>query len=211
MVNELAPPGGLVCDVGCGGGTMLAELQRNGFALWGSDLSPAMVALARQRLGPHVPLLVADALDVPIPPCDVVTAVGEVLGFAVGHGDARRVEPFLRRVHEALRPGGFLLFDVATQDKAQGDRTVERAGRGWRLEARIEVDGTRLTRTIDTWREVRGQTRHAREVHRQRLFEADWLVASLEDFGFTVERLGGYDDYGFQEGWDGLLARKASA
>ena len=53
-VIDLAAPsaGETVCDVGCGNGTYLAELARRGFTgrVLGLDLSPGMLAAARERL-----------------------------------------------------------------------------------------------------------------------------------------------------------------
>jgi SAM-dependent methyltransferase len=205
MVAELAPKG-RVADLGCGGGTLLADLARRGFTPWGIDQSPAMVELALARLpGAHVE--VGDILEASLPPCSAVTAIGEVLNFALADRDPEAITPFLQRARAALSPDGILLLDAATTGKAQGERRVSRSGRGWRVEAHILVEGDRLTRTIDTWRTLRGVERRSREVHRQRLLETEWLVQRLEAAGFTVEVLGGYDDHGFQDGWDGFLAR----
>jgi SAM-dependent methyltransferase len=207
MVAELAPPGRVV-DLGCGGGTLLASLSRQGYEPWGLDQSPAMIALARKRL-PAAHLEVGDILTAALPLCRAVTAIGEVLNFALADRAQDALPPFFARARAALPPGGLLLFDIATTEKAAGERQVTRTGRGWRVEARVAVAGDRLTRTIDTWRTVHGVERHSRETHRQRLLETATVVRQLEAAGFTAEVLGGYDDYGFQEGWDGLLARPA--
>ena len=53
VLDLAAPaPGEIVADVGCGNGAYLAELARRGFAGWvlGLDLSPGMLAAARERL-----------------------------------------------------------------------------------------------------------------------------------------------------------------
>lgn len=205
MVADLAPPGRVV-DLGCGGGTLLSALARKGYEPWGLDQSPAMVALARQRL-PAAHLEVGDIFAAQPPPCRAVTAIGEVLNFALADRDLALLAPFFRRVHAALPSDGLFLFDVATTAKATGERQVTRTGNGWRVTAHISVAGDLLVRTIDTWRTVRGQERHSREVHRQRLLDSAQMVRWLEEAGFSVEVLGGYDYYGFQEGWDGFLAR----
>jgi hypothetical protein len=170
------------------------------------DQSPAMADLARARL-PQAHIEVGDILETAVPPSSAVTAIGEVLNFALADRDPGSIAPFLQRAKAALRPDGILFFDAATTQKAQGERSVSRSGRGWRVEAHILVEGDRLTRTIDTWRTARGTERRSHEVHRQRLLPTDWIVRQLEETGFTAEVLGGYDDYGFQEGWDGFLAR----
>jgi 2-polyprenyl-3-methyl-5-hydroxy-6-metoxy-1,4-benzoquinol methylase len=54
--------GGLrVLDAGCGVGLHAEELVRRGAAVTGIDLSADMLAVARDRLGPDVPLYQADA------------------------------------------------------------------------------------------------------------------------------------------------------
>ncbi|HEY5394924.1 MAG TPA: methyltransferase domain-containing protein [Trebonia sp.] len=53
VIDLAAPaPGASVADVGCGNGAYLAELARRGFAgrVLGLDMSPGMLAAARQRL-----------------------------------------------------------------------------------------------------------------------------------------------------------------
>src|SRR5690606_22950560 len=49
-----------VLDAGCGSGPLAAELLRRGAVVTGLDASPAMVELARRRLGDDVPLHVGD-------------------------------------------------------------------------------------------------------------------------------------------------------
>jgi ubiquinone/menaquinone biosynthesis C-methylase UbiE len=64
---KVAPPaeGDRVLDVGCGTGTML-ELYRGGQCrLWGLDASPAMLAVARRRLGEAAELSHGDATAMP--------------------------------------------------------------------------------------------------------------------------------------------------
>ncbi len=54
LVRACSPPGGLVLDPCCGSGTTLVAAVRCGRAARGLDISPAAVALARQRLaGPE--------------------------------------------------------------------------------------------------------------------------------------------------------------
>ncbi len=213
MVLDLVRPPGLAVDLGCGGGSLLRELVDAGFDGWGVDLSPEMVALARRRV-PEATLLVGDALAVPLPPCKVVTAVGEVFNYAfVKHADAA-IRAALLRIHDALEPGGVFLFDIATPGRARdGPTRAERHGRGWRVEAVAEEHEGWLTRTIDTWRTPRGpaDARHTREVHRLRLLDPDLVLDWLRGAGFDAQRVGGFDDFGFQPGWDGFVARHAAA
>jgi ubiquinone/menaquinone biosynthesis C-methylase UbiE len=61
-------PGMSVLDVGCGTGTLLRQLalRQPGLRLIGADASPAMLALARAKLGGQARFLVMD-IDEPLP------------------------------------------------------------------------------------------------------------------------------------------------
>jgi SAM-dependent methyltransferase len=49
LVRNLLPMGGLVLDAGCGTGQLGAAIASEGYAVFGVDLSPSMVAKARER------------------------------------------------------------------------------------------------------------------------------------------------------------------
>jgi SAM-dependent methyltransferase len=49
LIKSLLPFGGLVLDVGCGTGQLGAAIASEGFDVFGVDLSPSMVAKARER------------------------------------------------------------------------------------------------------------------------------------------------------------------
>jgi SAM-dependent methyltransferase len=55
--------GGRILDIGCGTGSHALYLARRGFAVWGVDSSPSMIARARAKpRGTAVPFAIADAL-----------------------------------------------------------------------------------------------------------------------------------------------------
>jgi len=78
-VRELGggEPGSVVLDVGCGSGALLAGWAAAGRRLVGVDLSPAMLAEARRRLGSQARLVRADATTLPFRDggADLVVAV----------------------------------------------------------------------------------------------------------------------------------------
>ncbi|UCD37621.1 MAG: class I SAM-dependent methyltransferase [Fidelibacterota bacterium] len=62
------PQAGLsVLDVGCGTGTHLDLYQQAGCQVYGIDSSPAMLEMARQKLGQHATLDLGDASQLPYP------------------------------------------------------------------------------------------------------------------------------------------------
>lgn len=66
---KLAPPirGMTVLDVGCGTGSDLEEYHQTGCDVYGVDLSPAMLRVARRKLGDSADLRLCDAAHTPFP------------------------------------------------------------------------------------------------------------------------------------------------
>jgi ubiquinone/menaquinone biosynthesis C-methylase UbiE len=66
---KMYPPreGMSVLDVGCGTGVHLELYQKAGCKVFGIDLSPAMLQVARHRLGETADLLTGDASSMPYP------------------------------------------------------------------------------------------------------------------------------------------------
>ena len=100
-------------DIGCGTGTMAALLHGAGYDVVGVDLSEEMLAVAHERLQVQnisIPLIAMsmselegfENLDVAIIPIDSINYVTE---------QENVVETFTR-IHNSLREGGQLLFDV---------------------------------------------------------------------------------------------------
>lgn len=105
--------GGPVLEVGCGTGRVLVPLARAGFDVVGVDVSPAMLALAAQRVaaaGPQskVSLVRADArrLDLVERFNLAFVALNSLMHF-VGDGDP---EDALSAIHRHLRPTGLLVL-----------------------------------------------------------------------------------------------------
>jgi ubiquinone/menaquinone biosynthesis C-methylase UbiE len=80
---RMYPPfeGMSVLDVGCGTGIHLARYQKAGCNVYGIDLSPAMLEVARKRLGEGANLRVGDASNMPYPD----TEFDLILMFTVLH------------------------------------------------------------------------------------------------------------------------------
>jgi SAM-dependent methyltransferase len=97
-----------VLDAGCGAGLHAAGLRAAGATVTGIDASAGMLALARQQLGPDVPLLHTD-LAAPLPfaadSFDLVMAA-LVLHYLPDWA------PTLREFHRVLTPGGALVVST---------------------------------------------------------------------------------------------------
>ena len=97
-----------ILDAGCGSGPLTAALRDRGAEVAGFDLSAAMVALARRRLGPDADLRVVD-LAGPLPYPDA--AFDDVTASLVLHYLADWTGP-LAELRRVLRPGGRLIASV---------------------------------------------------------------------------------------------------
>jgi SAM-dependent methyltransferase len=130
-------------DVGCGTGTSFMPMLAQGWEVTGCDISPAMLALAREKAGEKARLAVADMLDLPeFGEFDLVWALDDAINYLLSPEELARA---LAGMRANLAPTGLLLFDV---NELQAYRTffaettvVERGGRQltWRGLASADV------------------------------------------------------------------------
>ena len=97
-----------VLDAGCGSGPLSAALGAKGAIMTGFDSSPAMLELARQRLGAAADLYVAD-LSKPLPFAD--GSFDDVVSSLVLHYLEDWSAP-LAELRRVLKPGGRLILSV---------------------------------------------------------------------------------------------------
>jgi SAM-dependent methyltransferase len=109
--------GKVVLDLGCGGGENSYVLALRGAKVIGIDVSPDLIALARQDLrsknvSEHVALLVTSAHALPL----ADHSIDVVLGMAILHHlDIPLVS---REVHRVLRPDGTAIFVEPVRESA---------------------------------------------------------------------------------------------
>ncbi|MGE5407944.1 MAG: methyltransferase domain-containing protein [Syntrophothermus sp.] len=203
-----------VLDLGCGDGTSAALLAREGHAVHGIDLSPAAIELARKR-APAATFEVGSFLDAPLPrECDAVLAAGEVLGYRLDDRiDPGSLEAVLERLAAALRPGGILLFDLASP--ARAGEAPDRGwteGDGWAVLVETEASDRLLSRRIVTFRDLGGgRFRRGEETHALFLHEPSEVLALLRANGLAGQVLtDGYDHSPLPTGLNAFIAKKTS-
>jgi trans-aconitate methyltransferase len=98
-------PGETILDLGCGTGELAARIATTGARVWALDADPAMVAAARERLGPDRVLL-ADGHDLRLP-----EPVDAVFSNAALHWMSRPAQ-VIARVRAVLRPGGRFVAEM---------------------------------------------------------------------------------------------------
>jgi SAM-dependent methyltransferase len=135
IVKELGiPAGGSILDVGAGQGLQAVELARRGYKVTALDLSESMLSHAKMRArdaSVDVNLVHGDMRSMAYDGSfDAVLCWGTSFGYFEDDMNRRVME----LLHNAVRPGGYLLLDVANRDFVignqpnlvwfEGDRTV---------------------------------------------------------------------------------------
>lgn len=110
--------GGPILELGCGTGRVLVALADLGLPLTGIDTSPAMLAIARKRLGPSITLVQADMRElhpgiVPGAPFWMAfSAINTFLHLA----DADQQIQALTALRSVVVAGGLLVLDLFSPD-----------------------------------------------------------------------------------------------
>jgi len=107
-----AAGGGLVADVGCGPGHVSAHLSSLGVTVFGVDLSPEMIAIARVT-HPELRFEVGQMEDLT---ADDASLAGVLANYSIIHTPPERLPETLAEFHRVLAPGGYLLLAFQAYD-----------------------------------------------------------------------------------------------
>jgi SAM-dependent methyltransferase len=128
-----AAGGGQVADIGCGPRRITTHLDSLGLDVLGIDLSPAMLAQARQAY-PGLRFNEGSMLD--LDPAEG-TLAGVVAWYSIIHTPPERLSAVFAEFHRVIRPGGLLLlaFQVGDATPVQLERAYghEISAVGYRL------------------------------------------------------------------------------
>ncbi|MEV6791715.1 class I SAM-dependent methyltransferase [Streptomyces sp. NPDC051320] len=189
-----------VLDIGCGTGVFALLLAGRGVEVTAVDPAGASLDVARAKPGgERVRWVHGDATVLPVLRVDLATMTGNVAQAITDPSDWAGT---LRGAHDALRPGGYLVFE--TRDPAK---------RGWKEWNRAEsyrVTEIRGAGPVETWVELTevdgplvtfrhtwvfaadGQVLTSDSTLRFR--ERDEVAADLAAIGYTVEEVRGAPD-----------------
>jgi SAM-dependent methyltransferase len=175
-----------VLDVGCGTGLMAEALMTLGYDVVGVDASSAMLARARELLGPDAHLHERALPDLNMAGVfDAAISTFDALNYLTP-ADLRAT---LAAVSERLRPGGWLVFDLHTDamlDFTTANPIVSGAAGGKSYTISSLVDP--VNRTCDTRIEVTSAAGRGAfaEQHRQYFHRASDVLDSLGDAGYSL-------------------------
>ncbi|MEL7037364.1 MAG: class I SAM-dependent methyltransferase [Cyanobacteria bacterium J06592_8] len=214
LLNVLQQQGikqGLIVDLGCGSGIFSQRVYAAGYEVFGIDISADFIAIARQRV-PQAEFLVESLFTADIPACIAVTAISECLNYLVDENNttAERIKLF-QRIYQALSTGGILLLDLLEpgQNLRVNDRSFKQT-EDWAVLVQKEENHQQkqLTRWITTFRKVGELYRRDQEVHLVQLLDGQEIIKELQEIGFQVQVLEGYDHFKFAAGHIGIFAQK---
>lgn len=142
IIGELGV--GSVLDLGCGTGTLACRLAVAGVTVIGVDPAEASLAIARARAkADQVSWLSSDASQLPDVSVDAAVMTGNVAQVFLSDASWNDA---LASMHEAIRPGGHLVFEVR-----------DPANRGWEPWTKAQSHGvidTDHSGRVETWVEL---------------------------------------------------------
>ncbi|MFK4085472.1 class I SAM-dependent methyltransferase [Kribbella sp. NPDC020789] len=117
--SEKTPPGP-IADLGCGTGRITSYLAALGLDVFGIDLSPGMIEVARQA-NPALRFEVGSVFDLNLKDGELA---GALLWYSLVHTPRHQLPAAFAEAHRVLQPGGHLIYGYkATPTPGSGGDT----------------------------------------------------------------------------------------
>lgn len=215
-LKRLGLQGNRLLDVACGTGKSFIPMLERGWEVTASDISPAMVELARGKVGDAVDLSVADMRELPdFGRFDLVWCLDDAVNYLLSGAE---LEQALNGMSRSLGPGGLLMFDVnalvAYRTFFAEEVVIERGDRRLVWKGRSSPDFAPGSITEASFEvlplEGEGGPLIAPEMHRQRHFPEAEVLAGLESAGLEcLEVFGHGEDAVLKQPFDDEVHHKA--
>ena len=187
-------PGEPVLDLACGTGALSVPLAKAGYRVVASDLCEEMLTVARSRYrGSGIVWVCQDLRFFTAPhPVGAISCGCDGLNYVTEPEELNR---FFLRAHQALRPGGVLVFDLATPHKLDSMNGqfygLDQDDLAYLWSNRAEAGVTVMELTFFL-RQPNGLFLRKEERHRQRGHGHEALCRGLQEAGFAdVESFSG--------------------
>ena len=181
-------------DLACGTGSVTALLAKLGMKVTGVDMSEEMLCVASQKAqeAENPPVFVCQRLEqLQLPRgVDLAVCALDSLDYITDPADCAEA---IRRVYNALNPGGCFIFDVNTPEKLRAmdgqvfldeDDDVYCVWRG-----EFDEETNICTYGMDLFQRQGDQWLRSWEEHREYAYDAQTLTGYLRDAGFTAIRV----------------------
>ncbi|HEX3733703.1 MAG TPA: class I SAM-dependent methyltransferase [Solirubrobacterales bacterium] len=214
--HGLGRGGKRLLDIGCGTGKSFIPMLERGWEVTACDISPAMVELARAKVGDAAELSVADMRELPdFGQFDLVWCLDDAVNYLLSGEELERALAGMRR---NMCPGGLLTFDVNTLSTYRSffaeEVVVERDGRRlvWRGQGSGDAEPGSISESrfeVESLGEQDGPPISS-ELHRQRHFPEAEVLATLERVGLEcLDVFGHHFDAVMHQPLDELAHTKA--
>jgi SAM-dependent methyltransferase len=180
-----------IADVACGSGSFVRYLNRWNVPVWGVDISPSMIRIARQKnVGGRTRFLIQDMRKLQLPfPVDLITCNFDSLNYLLTVPDLRKA---FQKFNRNLIKGGYLIFDMIIDTGR--NRVVKPQILKFKLPGIVSV--WRISRLPEKrLRQVvmnncvemkNGIYRFEKEIHRQRAYPIVTIRDLLNRSGFRI-------------------------
>ena len=200
---------GLIIDLGCGSGVSAQEFIKANYQVLGIDISRSMIEIAQKRV-PEAEFRIESLFKTEIPPCNVVTSIGECLNYLFDEeNNLQTLTNLFDRIYQALFPGGIFIFDILepfNTEKTQGFKEEK----DWIViyEKEENKEQKTLTRRIVTLRQEGKCYRRDDEIHHVRLYETLEITEKLHQVGFIVQTMNNYGNFQLSKNHSVFIAQK---
>lgn len=208
--EEAGVGGTRLLDIACGTGLSFIPMLDRGWTVTGCDISPAMLDIAREKVGDRAELLEADMRELPdLGEFDLIWAVNDPLNYLL---DIEELEATFEGIRRNLARDGIALFDVNTLTlyRTFFSKEIVVEGEGGRLVWQGQLSPPDIS--AGTFAEARFEAEGDEDlaaVHRQRHFTEAEVLAALDVAGLQRVAFFGEIDGDLTPGLDEDVHTKA--
>ena len=185
-----------VLDMTCGTGSQVFYLAERGYGVTGSDFSPGLIEIARQKSAEaqeNIRFVIGDMRTLKVGKFDAVITMFN----AIGHLTRAGFEKALGNIRKNLAPGGIYIFDIFNLESMDEEEVAklamdyEREEKGTRIHhvQRSELDKARgLLTSFDTYRFSlpNGSIKKVSHKFTLQIYGVETLANMLQGQGFEI-------------------------
>lgn len=194
LLKQQGIESGVICELGCGTGTMTELLAKKGYQMIGVDMSADMLQQAMEKKlasGADIQYVMQDMRELTLHhPVDAMISVCDSMNYITEDEDLKQV---FARAREFLNPSGIFLFDMKTEycyEMIIGDHVMvehtEDTSCIWENTYYKEEKINEYALTIFEREPGTELFRRYEEVHEQRAYEIQEVENALREAGFSL-------------------------